>query len=148
MSSLASAQVTAFKAIRDTEGVLGAPLPDVLVADLTATSALLRCRFWTDSRRANVLAVGSEVRRRVKEALDEEKIYFTSAVTELPLKVALANAKTDSETDADARETAEPNGGEREETSVSVAPPKPAPEAVSQAKTEVALPKEPSPETQ
>jgi hypothetical protein len=103
---------------------------------------LLRCRFWTDSRRANVLAVGSEARRRVKEAFDREKIFFTAAVSELSLKVANAKAEDS------APEPSKPEEKTAGEPPAAIAPPTPPPEAVSQAKTEKALPKKPSPESQ
>ena len=51
------------------EGVLLDPAPDVLVAELGSFTVDIRARWWTDSRRANALAVQSEVISAIKERL-------------------------------------------------------------------------------
>lgn len=82
-ADIADAQLLAFQSMKETKGVMEDPAPDVLVAEFAASWVTLRCRFWTDSRRANVLAVGSEVRRRVKEALDRGGIYLPFEIREI-----------------------------------------------------------------
>ncbi|MBW3625740.1 MAG: mechanosensitive ion channel family protein, partial [Armatimonadetes bacterium] len=81
-ADIAEAQLIAFRTMKEMKGVMEDPAPDVLVAELAASWITLRCRFWSDSRRANVLAVGSEVRRKVKEAFDEAGIYLPFDVIE------------------------------------------------------------------
>ena len=57
--------------LRATEGVpevLTAPAPSVRVRLLGTADMILELRFWTDSRRADLLATTSLVRRRVVEA--------------------------------------------------------------------------------
>ena len=46
------------------------PAPDVLVRELADSAVVLRPRWWTDSRRADVMHVHSEVVRAIKLGLD------------------------------------------------------------------------------
>jgi small-conductance mechanosensitive channel len=57
------------EAIREVDGVLENPAPDVLVAELGDFSVNLRARWWTDSVRSNVLRVQSNVVTNIKERL-------------------------------------------------------------------------------
>lgn len=50
------------------------PAPQVLPWDLAASWVTIRARWWTDTSRASVVTVRSEVIRRVKKALDEARI--------------------------------------------------------------------------
>jgi len=56
-------------AMGSVEGVLKAPAPDVLVSDLGDFSVKMRARWWTDSLRANVLTVQSDVITGIRERL-------------------------------------------------------------------------------
>ncbi|MGD2147979.1 MAG: mechanosensitive ion channel family protein [Anaerolineae bacterium] len=56
-------------AMRSVEGVLETPAPDVLVSDLGDFSVKIRARWWTDSLRANVLTVQSDVIAEIKARL-------------------------------------------------------------------------------
>ncbi len=60
--------------LQRTEGVLKDPAPDVLVVDLAGSSVNLRARWWTPSRRADVLKVQDRVLTALKNALTEEGI--------------------------------------------------------------------------
>lgn len=51
------------------EAVLADPAPSVRVRELGASDILLELRFWTDSRRSDLLATTSEMRRHAVEAL-------------------------------------------------------------------------------
>ncbi|RFC63555.1 mechanosensitive ion channel family protein [Fulvimarina endophytica] len=61
-------------AIDRTEGVEKDPKPAVLVWDLAASWVTLRVRWWTASRRADVVRAQSAVLRDIKRALDEAGI--------------------------------------------------------------------------
>lgn len=60
--------------MRNTEGVLSNPAPDVLTVALDASSINLRARWWTKSRQADVLAVQDEVITTIKKKLDENEV--------------------------------------------------------------------------
>jgi small conductance mechanosensitive channel len=62
------------EAINGVEGVCAEPSPDVLVAELGDFSVNIRARWWTDSRRANSLAVQSKVITAIKRQLLENGI--------------------------------------------------------------------------
>ncbi|MBW3635519.1 MAG: hypothetical protein KY445_03505, partial [Armatimonadetes bacterium] len=62
------AQNLVVEAMRNTQGVLDAPAPDAIVADLTPTGVLLRARFSTLSLRSNFALVSSECMKNVKIA--------------------------------------------------------------------------------
>jgi len=57
------------EAIREVDGVLEEPAPDVLVAELGGSSVNIRARWWTDSVRSNLLTIQSEVITTIKEKL-------------------------------------------------------------------------------
>ncbi len=157
-ANIADAQLLAFKAVKATEGVLEDPAPDVLVVELASSWITLRCRFWTDSRRANVLAVGSEARRRVKEVFDREKIYLPFNITEVRLDpkweksviralnlwrslqgdqsvLAVGDGATSAKREEMSGRDGQETGRPKEET-----------EAEAKEKAETALPQNPSPE--
>lgn len=50
------------------------PAPEVLVWDMAASWVTLRLRWWTDSRRADVVHVHSEVMKGIKDVLDGARI--------------------------------------------------------------------------
>jgi small-conductance mechanosensitive channel len=57
------------EAIREVEGVLQEPAPDVLVSELGEFSVNIRARWWTDSVRSSLLKVQSQVIAAIKEKL-------------------------------------------------------------------------------
>lgn len=60
--------------VQSVEGVESEPAPDVLIVDLAASWVTLRPRWWTNSRRADVVEVKSRVIEAIKLALDEAGI--------------------------------------------------------------------------
>ncbi len=62
------------KELRKIDGVENDPAPEVFAWDLAASWVTLRARWWTDSKRGNVVKQRSEVVRAVKKALDEAAI--------------------------------------------------------------------------
>ena len=58
-------------AVKDLQGVLKDPPPDVLTVDLSDSSVNLRVRWWTDSARSDVVATTDRVITAVKLALDQ-----------------------------------------------------------------------------
>lgn len=60
--------------LQDVEGVLQEPKPEVLVSELAGSSVNLRARWWTKSDRASVVHIDSEVKKRIKQALDKAAI--------------------------------------------------------------------------
>ena len=83
------------------DGVESDPAPEVFAWDLAASWVTLRARWWTNSKRGNVVKQRSEVIRAVKTALD-------AAAIDMPYetKVHLFHDQTE-ETDGD-------RGGQRE----------------------------------
>lgn len=77
------------------EGVESDPAPEVFAWDLAASWVTLRARWWTDSKRGNIVKQRSEVIRTVKHALD-------AAAIDMPYdtKVHLFHDQTE-ETDGD-----------------------------------------------
>jgi small-conductance mechanosensitive channel len=57
------------QAMRDVDGVLRRPAPDVLIHELGDFSVNLRARWWTGSVRSDVLKIQSEVIAGIKESL-------------------------------------------------------------------------------
>jgi small-conductance mechanosensitive channel len=95
------------QAARETPGVLVDPAPDVLVDDLASGSLNLKVRFHTDSRRGQATTVGSEARRRVKDAFQQAgiEIYPTG-----PQVVQLAGGVPSGSGPADADGQKSPSG--------------------------------------
>ncbi|WP_245415002.1 mechanosensitive ion channel family protein [Aureimonas flava] len=58
------------EAIRSVPGIETEPAPEVLVWELAGSSVNLRVRWWTNSKRTNVVHVQSAVLEAVKQALD------------------------------------------------------------------------------
>ncbi len=63
------AKSLALAAVSRIEGVLDEPAPDVLVWELAGSSKNLRLRWWTRSKRGEVLAVRDRVLQAVAETL-------------------------------------------------------------------------------
>jgi len=70
-TDLARAEHALLLATKGVSEVLGTPEPSVRVRLLGAADIILELRFWTDSRRADLLATTSIVRRRVVEAFSD-----------------------------------------------------------------------------
>jgi small conductance mechanosensitive channel len=70
-TDLARAERALLSAVQGLPEVLAAPEPSVRVRLLGTSDMVLELRFWTDSRRADLLATTSVVRRRVVEAFSE-----------------------------------------------------------------------------
>lgn len=66
-TDLRAAEAALLAAARQVPEVLDEPAPSVRVRELGATDILMELRFWTDSRRADLLATMSSVRRAVVE---------------------------------------------------------------------------------
>ncbi len=62
------------KAISGIEGVEADPAPEVFVWDLAASWVTLRARWWTNSKRGDIVANRSNIIRAVKYALDDAGI--------------------------------------------------------------------------
>src|SRR5581483_4225094 len=80
------AQRVALKAMRQTDGVVEKPAPDVLVDELAASTVNLRMRFYTQSQRADYLKVGSACMRQVKEAFDREGISMPTDIQSIVIQ--------------------------------------------------------------
>lgn len=74
------AQRIALETMKEVEGVAERPPPDILVDALATSTVNLKIRFYTHSRRADFLKVGSECMRRIKEAFDRESISMPTNV--------------------------------------------------------------------
>lgn len=72
--------------VRETNGVLSDPAPDVLVDDLAGSSVNLKARWWTDARRDNVIKTKSAVVRQIKYRLDEHGIEIPFPIRTLYIK--------------------------------------------------------------
>jgi len=70
-TDLARAERALLSAAEGVAEVLAAPEPSVRVRLLGTADMVLELRFWTDSRRADLLATTSAVRRRVVEAFSD-----------------------------------------------------------------------------
>lgn len=66
---LGEAKAIALKAMREVEGVLADPSPDVLVWELGESSKNIRIRWWTSPARGDVLRIRDAVLRDVAEAI-------------------------------------------------------------------------------
>ena len=62
------------QAIADIEGIETDPSPEAFVWDLAASWVTIRARWWTDSKRGDIVANRSHIIRAVKYALDEAGI--------------------------------------------------------------------------
>jgi small-conductance mechanosensitive channel len=92
---IGQAMILMLEAIRGIEGVSEERVPDVLVAELGDFSVSIRARWWTDSRRANALAVQSRVIAAIKGTLLENGIDLP-----FPTQQVLFHDQTE-ETDGD-----------------------------------------------
>jgi small conductance mechanosensitive channel len=73
-------------AVRQIEGVLAHPEPDVIVEELADSSVNLKVRWWTEAWRSNVIQTNSAVTRQVKYALDAHGIEIPFPVRTLYVK--------------------------------------------------------------
>jgi small-conductance mechanosensitive channel len=87
--------VLILEAMEGVDGVSADPAPDVLVTGLGDYSVNLRARWWTPSRRANLLGIQTQVIRSVKERLLENGIDLP-----FPTQQVLFHDQTE-ETDGD-----------------------------------------------
>ena len=60
--------------LNDIDDIESDPAPQALPWDLAASWVTIRARWWTDTRRADVVAVRAQVIRQVKKALDDARI--------------------------------------------------------------------------
>lgn len=89
------AQKVILKAMQDTDGVVTDPAPDIIVVELADSTVNIRARWWTDSRRADIISIKSNVLKNSKYALDEAGIDMP-----YPTTVNLWHDQTE-ETDGD-----------------------------------------------
>lgn len=82
-------------AVRNCEGVLSDPAPEVLVVELAGSSVNLRARWWTKPERADVVHTSDRVISAIKKRLDEEHVDMP-----YPTNVVLFHDQTE-ETDGD-----------------------------------------------
>jgi small-conductance mechanosensitive channel len=71
---IGQAMMLILEAIKQVKDVCQEPSPDVLVAELGDFSVNIRARWWTDSQRADVLAVQSKVIAEIKNRLLENGV--------------------------------------------------------------------------
>jgi small-conductance mechanosensitive channel len=71
---IGQAMVLILETVAGVEGICDDPAPDVLVAELADFSVNIRARWWTDSRRADMLAMRSKVIAAIKSRLLENGI--------------------------------------------------------------------------
>ncbi|MEE2950175.1 MAG: mechanosensitive ion channel family protein [Pseudomonadota bacterium] len=64
------ARAVILKALGETPGVEAEPKPEVLVMDLAASWVTLRARWWTSSKRTDVVHAQAAALERIKTALD------------------------------------------------------------------------------
>lgn len=81
--------------VREIDGVLEDPAPDVLVVELAGSTVNLRARWWTNSQRKDVVQVNSRAIAAIQEALDEAGVDMP-----FPTQVVLWHDQTE-ETDGD-----------------------------------------------
>lgn len=68
---IASAQSLCLEVLQEIEGVLEQPAPDTVMVELGDSAVVFRVRWWTDSRKADVLQVQDRVLREVKNRLTD-----------------------------------------------------------------------------
>lgn len=72
--SIEEARAVILAAVADVPGIEPDPEPEVLVWELASATVNLRVRWWTNSRRSDVIRTRSAVLEAVKSALDEAGI--------------------------------------------------------------------------
>lgn len=90
---IAGARRVILDALKNVEGIEAEPAPEVLVWDLAGSSVNLRVRWWTQSKRTNVVHVQAAVLEAMKVALDKMGIDMP-----YPTQVVLLHDQTE-ETD-------------------------------------------------
>lgn len=88
---IGTARDVALQTIKDIDGILADPGPDVLVWDLAGASVNLRIRWWTDPLRSNVVVMRSKVLQAVAEAMAAASIDLP-----FPTQVILLHDQTES----------------------------------------------------
>ena len=83
------------EAMKEVEGVLDDPAPDVLAVDLAGSSVNLRARWWTKPERADVIKITDRVITAIKNRLDDESVDMP-----YPTQVVLFHDQTEA-TDGD-----------------------------------------------
>jgi small-conductance mechanosensitive channel len=83
------------EAMKEVDGVVGEPAPEVLVWDLAGSSVNLRARWWTESRRRDVTTIKGDVLTAITAKLSENGIDMP-----FPTQVILFHDQTE-ETDGD-----------------------------------------------
>lgn len=68
---IAAAQSLCLEVLRETQGVLDQPAPDTVMMELGDSAVVFRVRWWTDSRKADVLHVQDRVLREIKNRLTQ-----------------------------------------------------------------------------
>ncbi|MCB0060669.1 MAG: mechanosensitive ion channel family protein, partial [Caldilineaceae bacterium] len=104
---IARAKELMLQAMRQCEGVLSDPVPDVLTVELAGSSVNLRARWWTHSTRSDVVKVSDRVISAIKDDLSAAGIDLP-----FPTQVVLWHDQTE-ETDGDRNRQREgwPAGG-------------------------------------
>ena len=92
---LARAEEILLKTVKAVDGVVANPAPDVLTWDLAASTVNIRVRWWTKSKRTEVVKIKAKVLRAIKEALTEAQIDIA-----YPTQVVLFHDQTE-ESDGD-----------------------------------------------
>lgn len=92
---IARAKELMLQAMRQCEGVLSDPVPDVLTVELAGSSVNLRARWWTHSTRSDVVKVSDRVISAIKDDLSAAGIDLP-----FPTQVVLWHDQTE-ETDGD-----------------------------------------------
>jgi len=93
--SIALARDEILEAIRGVDDVLTEPAPEVLIVDLAESTINLRARWWTGSKRAEVVHTNSRVMEAIKQRMDDAAIDMP-----YPTQVMLFHDQTE-ETDGD-----------------------------------------------
>ena len=92
---IAEAKEIMLATVKEIEGVLQDPAPDVLTWELAGSTVNIRVRWWTDSNRPNVVKVHDQVLQKVANALTAAHIDMP-----YPTQVLLVHDQTE-ETDGD-----------------------------------------------
>ncbi len=92
---IARAKEVMLEAMRNCEGVLSDPAPDVLTVELAGSSINLRARWWTNSTRADVVKVSDRVITAMNNQLADAGVDLP-----FPTQVVLWHDQTE-ETDGD-----------------------------------------------
>lgn len=70
--NIEAAQALCMEVLSEIDGVLDQPEPDTIMMEMGDSAVVFRVRWWTDSRKADVLVVQDRVLRTIKNRLTEE----------------------------------------------------------------------------